>query len=222
MSHNPYCPPHSQGLWLGPPRLLAQGWESDSGLTQHDPHRTQHTPRALHASPAQLGSGKVAGPEAVDDSCLPTTSLNSSITTPPTSCSKSDALWQHSKGREACRTLPRGATCRRYDQEASLGTGGARFSHIRGQDMQKCDPALGSATRMGNSISHWPLGSLIPLFETPGKPPAVTAGRHISQAGRCRDGYVQIMWQHSSASFQGSRYICQGKRGLRCSQNSLP
>lgn len=111
MSHNPYCPPHSQGLWLGPPppnRLLAQGWESDSGLTQHDPHHTQHTPPALHASPAQLGSAKVAGPKAVDDSCLPTTSLNSSITTPPTSAANLVPFGSIPKGGRHAERCPEG------------------------------------------------------------------------------------------------------------------
>lgn len=85
--------------------------------------------------------------------------------------------------------------------------------------MQKRDSVLGSATRMGISISHQPPGSIIPLFETLHKPSAATAGRHISQAGGCRGGYVETVWQHSSASFQGSRYVCRGKLSLRRSQN---
>lgn len=58
-------------------------------------------------------------------------------------------------------------------------------------DVQTRDSVLGSATRMGISISHQPPGSIIPLFETLRKPSAATAGRHISQAGGCRGGCVE-------------------------------
>lgn len=103
------------------------------------------------------------------------------------------------------------ATCRRNDQQAFLGTSCTHFSHIRGQDMQKYDSALRSATTMGISISYWPLGSIILLFRTVWKPPPGTAGRHVFQAGGCQDGYTKIAWQHSSASFQDSCYICWGE-----------
>lgn len=73
--------------------------------------------------------------------------------------------------------------------------------------MQTRDSVLGSATRMGISISHQPPGSIIPLFETLHKPSPATAGRHISQAGGCRGGCVEAAWQHSSASLQGSRCL---------------
>lgn len=40
---------------------------------------------------------------------------------------------------------------------------------------------------MGIFISHWPLGSIIPLFKKLCKPQVMTAGRHISQAGGCQE-----------------------------------
>ena len=87
--------------------------------------------------------------------------------------------------------------------------------------MQKRDSVLESAPGMGISISHWPPGPIIPLFETLRKPSAATAGRHISQAAGCRvDAWRprgHIPQPHSRAPVRLS-----GKHGLGRSQNCPP
>lgn len=80
------------------------------------------------------------------------------------------------------------------------------------QCVQKYDCA-GIADMMGIFISHWSPCSITPLSKMLCKSQDMTAGRHISQAGGNGDCVAtETVWQHSSAAFHDSWYICLVKK----------